>query len=196
MATIKEDQWNSVIKYIQEKLLTKKWEYKNGEGDIKAAVNEDDINILQEIAPYSDYLVSTVNSSKKKVVKKPVGDQYVEEWSIFWNTWPNTKSVPNTEYKSGAKMKADEPKMYKKWLSHVYSESTDNYEHMIAKIQRAAEVYLQWAYYESINKGKNELQYRNGMEPWLNQAQYKLYADVPYPPVIENKQVTDYSINI
>lgn len=183
-----EKEWNSIIEYIQQKLQERIYEIVDSVMDAVSidVLAKKDIDNLQEIAPYADWLVSAVNS-KKKVVKKPVEGKYQQQWKAFWEIWPSTKSVPDTQFKSGAKMKSDEQKMYQKWLKLIECEGVGE-QWAIDQVYKAADCYLKWGYYDSIRKGKNELEVRSGMEPWLNQKQYLIYANMEYPPV-QKKQV-------
>jgi hypothetical protein len=143
---------------------------------------------LQQLCPYNDWKLSR---GKMKKVKKPVEGKWSEEWQKWWNLWPSSKSVPNTQFKSGAVMKKDEQKMYQKWLEVVElnrSIGGDTAEATIQSLYKAADCYLQWGYYDSIRKGKNELEVRSGMEPWLNQKQYLIYATMEYPPTVKKPE--------
>lgn len=154
---VKESEYNSIIEYIRT----------HPEGN------------------YGDYLVHQVNSGKKAPKKKePIGGKYKEVWSEFWNLWPSTKSVPDTQYKSGASMKKNEQKMYEKWLKAIESGKIT-----IEKMYRAADCYLQWGYEDSKRLGRNELQYRNGMEPWLNGEVYLNYQWMEMPVKYVQKEV-------
>lgn len=125
-----------------------------------------------ELTTYAGWKESTKGKKKKEKVV------YTEAWKKWWNTWPSTKSVPGTEYISGAKMKGAEDKMHDKWYNATNSGKIS--EDMM---QYAAECYLQWAYEDSKRLGRNELHYRNGMEPWLNQEQYLIYGKIEKPKI-------------
>ncbi len=172
-----EIEYGKVVKYIQQKLLA------NPMLKVMVSGTDDEMNEieaipkfmveeLQTLAPYTSYK----ESQKGKRVKKPVEGKYIEEWNKFWNTWPSTKSVPDTQIRSGAPMKKNETEMYKKWLNAV-----ENSPISIDSMQYAAESYLQWGYEDSKRLGRNELLSRNGMEPWLNQKVYLTYMEVPKP---------------
>jgi len=177
---ITTNEWNDIVKYIQNKLLQQTEVSRTATGIAKAVIPELTLIGTMSTLTLSDYIIA---SGAKKEKKKPVqiDNEYDQSWRLFWNTWPSTKSVPGTQYRSGAKMKGNEQGMYKKWLAAVVSDIS------IERMQYAAECYLQWAYTESINKGRNELEHRNGLEPWLNQSLYLNYADVPMPPVAKQQ---------
>ena len=125
-----------------------------------------------------------VQVKKKVKIQEPMMEKD-EEWSKFWKVWPATKSVPGTQYVSGAKMKSSEVKMRAKWANVVYNNKRISLENM----QYAAECYLQWAYTDSKRLGRNELQYRNNMEVWLNQEQYLIYSTMEMPEQPKEKLV-------
>lgn len=127
--------------------------------------------------------------NEKKEKKKVVIDPLLNEaWNRFWSLWPATKSVPGTEYKSGAKMKSDEIKRYSKWVAAIESGKVS-----IEVMYRAADTYLQWAYEDSKRLGRNELQYRNGLEPWLNQEMYITFSQVTPPVKTTEKKQSIYN---
>jgi hypothetical protein len=165
-------EWQDVMTYVQKKLLDQ-----IGNGDSISRITV--IGVLQDITAEQYSADTHVVRGKRKPVQ--IDNEYDQSWRLFWNTWPSTKSVPGTQYRSGAKMKGNEQGMYKKWLAAVVSDIS------VERMQYAAECYLQWAYTESISKGRNELEYRNAMEPWLNQSLYLNYADVPMPPVTKQQ---------
>jgi len=132
---------------------------------------------------------------KKQRVKKEIviNEQYKAAWNKFWSTWPTTKSVPLTEYKSGAVMKKDEKKMYEKWCAVIECKGIT-----IEQLQYATECYLEWAYTDSKRLGRNELQFRNGMEPWFNQSIYMnyIYREMPPKNQVQKVEVEDYTFNV
>lgn len=173
---MKQEVFDSIIKYIQKTLLEK--EVGVGEGTVKdAMIWIDDVEELQATCRYEQWLAEQVNNRKSKKKEKPVVSAEMQEaWKKWWNLWPATKSVPDTQYKSGAKMRGTEAKMMEKWVNAITSGKTT-----VARMHYAADCYLQWGYEDSKRLGRNELQYRNSMEPWLNGEMYINYADVEMP---------------
>ncbi len=168
-----EPQFNSVVSYISKKLQ----EQPLSAGTIS-------VSNLQEVITYQEW-----KEEKKPRAKKPTG-KYIDEWNKFWSLWPATKSVPGTQYISGAKMKSDEQKMYDKWLAIVDGEGHDV---AISNMYKAAECYLAWGYSDSIRKGRNELETRSGLEPWMNQKQYLTYYNIPMPQVVQTNKSSLYT---
>lgn len=183
MAT-KEEEYNKIVLYIQQYLVhnTMVAEDANEGYEVLSAGY---IKNLQKDLPYQGYA-----ESKGRGKKINIKQFLTEDWKKFWNTWPSTKSVPGTQYKSGAKMKGQELKMHEKWYNAIYEHEKITLE----KMQYAAECYLQWAYEDSKRLCRNELHYRNSMEPWLNQEQYLLFKDVEMP--IKSKPVPVYQNSI
>ena len=162
---VQSKEYNSILQYIVDQI---------SKGDKDTPVD------IQRDCPYENWLAQEIikkqQNKGKKIKKSKIEGQYKEEWAKFWNVWPSTKSVPGTNLKSGAVMKKDEAKMYAKWLSII-----DSGKCTIEELQHSAECYLEWAYEESKKKGRNELQYRSGMEPWLNGGIYLTYKDMEMP---------------
>lgn len=177
---ITTQEWVQLMKYISKELLKERMDMGEPGGLRVNGVSVPVIEGLPSWMKLEDYIADT---GTKKERKKPVqvDTEYEQGWKKFWSTWPSTKSVPGTQYRSGAKMKGNEQGMYKKWLAAIVSNIS------VERMQYAAECYLQWAYTESISKGRNELEYRNAMEPWLNQSLYLNYADVPMPPIAKQQ---------
>jgi hypothetical protein len=123
--------------------------------------------------------------------KKKVEGKYIEDWKKWWELWPVTKSVPGTNYICGAKMRGSEQKMYEKWLAAIEAKAVT-----IEELYTAADSYLAWGYSDSKRKGRNELESRSGMEPWLNQKQYMIYKDLAKPEVKQQIAVTSGDIDI
>lgn len=182
----KEQEYNQIVSYIQQKLQDHVKDYCG----IVDAVDIRVVEALQEKLPYSSYIES-ISKTKGKNKGIHYSAFFTEDWKKFWSTWPSTKSVPGTQYKSGAKMKGAELKMHEKWYNAIESEKI-TVEHM----QYAAECYLQWAYEDSKRLGRNELQYRNGMEPWFNQEQYLLFMTVEKPKVQKQEAVHTTAVDM
>lgn len=172
---LKQEEFESIILWVQEKINGEKYEISWGIGDNVSGINQNTINNLPKLLDYTSY----VESKGKKKVKKveAISAEYLEHWKDFWKLWPSTKSVPGTQFKSGAVMKKSEAKMMAKWHEAIKQGKIS-----ISSMNYAANCYLQWAYHDSIFKGRNELQYRNSMEVWLNGEVYLTYVDVPMPP--------------
>lgn len=153
---VKESEFNSIVTYIRKQ------------------------DNIPELATYEGYKASQKGKKKEKPV---VSEEMKVAWSTFWGTWPSTKSVPNTQYKSGARMKSGEAKMMQKWLDAIEGKKTT-----VQKMQYAAECYLAWGYYDSIKNGRNELIYRNALDVWLNGEMYINYSDVEMPPVVKKQE--------
>lgn len=84
-------------------------------------------------------------------------------------------------------MRGSEQKMYEKWLAAIESKSAT-----IEELYTAADSYIAWGYSDSKRKGRNELESRSGMEPWLNQKQYLIYKTLPKPVVeVKSAQYTE-----
>lgn len=178
MTKITSEQYNQVLEFIDKDLMT------------KTSLKVEEIIDIKQRCSYDQYLESI--SVKKKVKKYNIKSLLTDDWRKFWAVWPSTKSVPGTMYKSGAKMKGMELKMHQKW-----SEALDSGRITKEKMQYAAECYLKWAYSDSKRMERNELQYRNGMEPWLNQEQYLLFMDLELPQdIVQEKKVYQNSTDM
>lgn len=182
---ITEKDWKSVIQYVQDKLKGQLYNMAEEGTEDSIGVDEDSINSLQVTCTLSRYLEAT--KQKKERVKAPENDLYEDAWKQFWVLWPATKSVPGTEYKSGAKMKSSEVKMRAKWVQAIYNDKKITVEGMY----KAAQCYLEWAYEDSKRLGRNEMHYRNNMEVWLNQSQYITYSQVEPPK--KQEEVNEYN---
>lgn len=174
---VTEKEYNSIIEYV--------YEYLNKTYEVNKEILAVDIVSLPGQCDYTDWKESIKGKKKKEKIV------YTESWKKWWNTWPSTKSVPDTEYTSGAKMKGAEEKMHDKWYNAISSGKITE-----EKMQYAAECYLLWAYEDSKRLGRNELHYRNGMEPWLNQDSYLIYMDRPLPTIKNIEKLVSGDINI
>lgn len=180
-------QFKQILEYVKGELLKQvaPMIYIYAENQYPTeAVAKTTVLCIPQLITLDGYLKS--QGEKKQKVKPVVSEVYKEAWKKFWNIWPSTKSVPGTEFKYGAKMKSDELKMYGKWVTAIESGKIS-----IEMMYKAADSYLQWGYEDSKRNGRNELQYRNGLEPWLNQESYLTYMDVPVPKKVIEK-VTVY----
>lgn len=122
-------------------------------------------------------------AEKKSKKSMPVTTQYDEQWSVFWRQWPAMRSF---EWK-GAKFtckkpfKGSEQKMKQKYITTVQKGQLT-----AEQLNKAALVALSWCMENSYRKGKNEMEYHSGMEPWLNQEQYIHWVGMGMP---ENEQI-------
>lgn len=172
---IAQKDYDKIIQYVQQELLKQLMPmiYSNQypvEGVAKATLLS-----LPALCTLDNMLAATTEK-KEKAKKVEVNPIYKEAWEQFWNLWPGTKSVPDTKFKSGAKMKSNEIGMYQKWVAAIETGKIG-----MEAMYKAANSYLQWAYEDSKKMGRNELQYRSGMDPWLNQEQYLIWMDVALP---------------
>lgn len=188
---IKEADYYSVIEYVKEQLRKQMFLMTHVNGYPTKAVPHATIEEMNQLIKYEQYLVECVNKKGKKKEKKLVEGKYAEEWKVWWQLWPTTKSVPGTTFKSGAVMKKDEQKMYSKWLAAIESGKIT-----IPNMQYAAQCYLEWCYSDSKRLGRNEMQYRNGMESWLNGEMYLNYISLDMPAEIKDKKVYQNSTDM
>lgn len=185
---ITEKDWQSITGYIKDEMLKQLVPAVYGNGYPSDVVPKATILSIPHLMKLSEFLVAI--GEKKERIKAPEGDLYEDAWKQFWTLWPATKSVPGTEYRSGAKMKSSEVKMRAKWVQAIYNDKKITVEGMY----KAAQCYLEWAYEDSKRLGRNEMQYRSNMEVWLNQEQYITFSQVAPPkkqtversPIYEN----------
>lgn len=194
-----EIEFNKVVEYIQQKLIELPTvvvpvNYENDIWNNIEAIPVTTVQALERVTTYTGY---KEQAKKSKKVKPAMSPEMKAAWDKWWNLWPATKSVPDTQYKSGAKMRGTEAKMMEKWLAVVNANGVVDHNLAIMQMYKAADCYLKWGYYDSIRKNRNELEGRSGMEPWLNQKQYLIYVDTEYPPVHKNttEKVIDYIYN-
>lgn len=110
-----------------------------------------------------------------------VDSELERAWEAWWEIWPQTKSVEGTVYVCGKAMKKDKLAMRSKYMGIIASKVIT-----VEQMKHAATVYIEGGKRDSIRRGRNEMEYLNGMEPWLNQKQYLNWMKMPMP-VTENK---------
>ncbi len=196
MAVIKEDQWNSVIKYIQQKLLATVVDRSECHGSVIDCVPAYEVRDMHEEILYSDYLVSTVNSSKKKVIKKVEGisEEVQKHFEIFWQAYPG---ISRFEY-LGKKFEGERVlKANKQVCLKLYNDSicnakgkpgTTHQDNVSSKfwadvMLKALKVQIETIKQESYKTGQNRMQYLKACEVYLRQKAYEgwLGQEMPEP---------------
>jgi hypothetical protein len=79
-------------------------------------------------------------------------------------------------------------KLFKKneeLLRDKYNKIIDSGEVTADQLLKAAKVFLTNTMEDSYRKGRNEMEYVSGMEPWLNQKQWRNWLNVSLPEVQE-----------
>lgn len=170
--TAKEEVFKSIVKFVTHWFL-------NSDG-------------VDKEPNYEKWLAEQVNAKKSKK-KVEIPEHWKESWQKFWDTWPNTKSVPDDKggwlFKSSAVMKSDEAGMFKKWLKAIESKKIT-----IEQMQYAAECYLLYGYNKSKTLGQNKMEYESGMAPWLNQQKYLVYMNLEMPKEYKKHSVDTIDI--
>ena len=126
---------------------------------------------------YQNYLDSI---PKKGKVKKDVGE-LEGEWKEWWKLWPSMRTFEyqGQKFICEKPMKKNMEKMKEKWLAIVTKEITPGL------LYKAAHKFLTSTMINSVRKGRNEMEFVNGMEPWLNQKQWRNWLETD---IIEETQ--------
>lgn len=189
---ISKSEWDSILKYIKNRLLVNSYPIKRTMGmtdDLTITtemVSCDAITGVMEKMNLEQFLADSGNKKERK--KVVIDSDYKEAWEKFWTLWPGTKSVPGTAFKSGAKMKGNEEKMYQKWLEGIKIIPAE-------RMYYAAKCFLEWGYEDSKRTGRNELISRNGMEPWMNQKLYLIYKDKEMPETKKERKIYQNAVD-
>lgn len=128
-----------------------------------------------------------VEQYKPKREKKQITGKYSEEWKLFWAQWPSMRSF---EYKGqkftcNKPFKANEEKLYQKYVAIL----EDKKENITAdQLYECAKKALVNCMEESCRRGTNQMEYHSGMEPWLNQRQYRNWIHIQLKEVIEEQE--------
>jgi hypothetical protein len=122
----------------------------------------------------------SVNKKSKKRTK-PAG-YLAEEWDAFWNQWPSMRSF---KYKD-QRFVCNKPfKKNEELLRDKYNKIIDGGEVTADQLLKAAKVFITSTMEDSYRKGRNEMEYVSGMEPWLNQKQWRNWLNVSLPEIQE-----------
>lgn len=115
--------------------------------------------------------------NKKGRKKAEITGKYAEEWKKFWAQWPSMRSF---EYKGrkficNKPFKANEEKLYNKYVA-ILEDKKENITP--EQLYECARKTLLYCMQESYKRGVNQMEYHSGMEPWLNQRQYRNWLHI------------------
>ena len=134
-------------------------------------------------AIYDEYIASI----PKKRQKPQVSKELQGKWQELWKLWPSTN---NFEYKgkkfTGTKvMKKNEALCMQKWLNALKDIEPDG-------IWLGAKVHLEYVKQASYKSGRNEMQYMNNLEVWLNGKVYMNWIGMQIPEEIQEQKKEVY----
>lgn len=121
--------------------------------------------------------------------KKFISDS--PEFEVFWNAYPSTDHFiyNGKEFAQSRSMKSKKEVCKQLYLAAI----AKGYTHQ--QMLHAVKVVILTKKIESYRKGRNELTYLSGLEPWLRSGAYInwLHSVMPVEP---NKVSQDYSIDV
>lgn len=170
MAQINDTQWDSIIKYIQEKLMKELWSMgENQVGDMIVAIDEEDIQKLHEICTLTEYQVQ--QGKVKAKVKKVVNDNKFQE---FWNAYPTSAnfSINGMKFTAGRVLRSNY-QVCQMLYDKIIGEGVDH-DKMIAAVKKQVEILKN----ESYETGKNNMSYMPAIEPYIRQRKFEAFMDM------------------
>lgn len=148
-------------------------------------IKDNEITTLAQDTYYA--IINTeepVAKSKAKVKAVTIPTKYDDAWSDMWNMWPSMRSF---EWK-GRKFVCNKPfKSNEQKLKLKYIATIENGDITAEQLNKAAKTALSWCMENSSRKGKNEMEYMNGMEVFLNQRLWKNWLNVEMP-IVEDRE--------
>lgn len=150
--TLKE--FNAIREYIQDQMQT--------------YLMKDDSNCTYE---------EWMSQYKPKRQKVEITGKYAEEWKKFWALWPSMRTFEyqGEKFICNKPFKKNEEKMYQKYVAILEDKKENITPEQLYECARKA---LLNCMQESYRRGTNQMEYHSGMEPWLNQRQWRNWMHI------------------
>lgn len=161
---VKPQEYRNILEYATKELE-------------KIVVSEDTNYVISQVLQGLEYeqWVQQYKPSRKRV---PATGEYGESWNRLWDLWPSmrTFTYKGRKFECQKPFKSNEALCMQKYIDIL---KTDKVSPEV--IYRAAETALAWCMENSYRKGRNEMEFMNGLQPWLNQKQYRNWLEVAMP---------------